>query len=69
MLDIWDDEGGRPYHFIKEYVDVKVGIEEADPGSSTTHQHQHVDPRILDEQDEQLITDWNKGAGKVICMD
>ena len=69
VLDIWDDEEGQPYHFIEEYVDVEVGIGEAGPGPSTTHQRRHVDPRILDEQDEQLITDWNEGAGRVIRMD
>ena len=69
VLDIWDEEEGRPYHFVEEYVDVEVEIGEAGPGPSTTHQRQHADPRVLDEEDNQLITDWNEKAGTVIRMD
>jgi hypothetical protein len=68
VLDIWDDEEGGPYHFVEEYVDVEVRIREAGPGPSSTHQC-HADPRILDEQDDKLITDWNERAGWVIHMD
>ena len=47
---------------------MEVGIGEAGPGPSSTHQC-HADSRILDEQDDKLITDWNERAGQVIHMD
>ena len=69
VLDIWDDEEGHPYHFVEEYEDREVGIGEAGPGPSTTRQQKQIDPRILDEENDELFTDWNLKAGIVVRMD